>query len=77
MDLILPSPIKELFDKYEASKVAFHEHDLAAAIQKAAGPPEKLTESVRRATWVEMSAFNFMPSTGPDRSVWGTYFAPQ
>jgi hypothetical protein len=23
-----------------------------------------------------MSAFNFMPSTGPDRSVWGTYFAP-
>jgi hypothetical protein len=76
MDLILPSPIKELFDEYEASKVAFHEHDLAAAIQNAAGPPEKLTDSGRRATWVEMSAFNFMPSTGPDRSVWGTYFAP-
>lgn len=49
MDLVLPVPIKELFDKYEASKVAFHEHDLAAAIRQAAGPSEKLTDSGRRA----------------------------
>jgi lysyl-tRNA synthetase class 1 len=76
VDLALPTPIKELFDQYEGSKTPFHEHDLAAAIQQAAGPPEKLTDSERRAAWAEMSAFNFMRSTDPDRSVWATYFAP-
>jgi Domain of unknown function (DUF4209) len=76
MDLAVPAPIKELLDQYEASKLAFHEHDLAAAIRQAAGPSEKLTDSGRRAAWAEMSAFNFMPSTDPDRSVWETYFAP-
>jgi hypothetical protein len=71
MDLLLPARLKALLDQYEASTVAFHVHD-----QKAAGPPDKLTDSEKRAAWSEMSAFNFMPSTDPGRSVWETYFAP-
>src|SRR5258708_15139293 len=76
MDLILPISAKAVLDQYDASNVGFHEHDLAEAIAKGAGPRNSLTDAERRTVWAEISAFTFMPSSGPDGSLWETYFAP-
>jgi hypothetical protein len=64
-----------VLDQYDASNRGFHEHDLAQAIAEAAGPAEDRRDAEQHAVWAEIS-FNFMPSSGPDGSVWETYFAP-
>jgi len=61
---------------YDALNAGFHEHNLAAAIAKKAGPADSLADAERRRVWAEISAFNFMPSTRPEGSIWETYFAP-
>ena len=76
MDMILPASVKAVLDQYDASNRGFHEHDLAQASAEAAGPVEGRSDAERHAVWAEISAFNFMPSSGPDGSVWETYFAP-
>src|SRR5215472_15233183 len=76
MDMILPASVKAVLDEYDASNRGFHEHDLAQAIAEAARPAERRSDAERHAVWAEISAFNFMPSLGPDGSVWETYFAP-
>ena len=76
MDMTLPAAVKAVLDEYDASDRGFHEHDLAQAIGKAAGPAEGRSEIERHGVWAEISAFNFMPSSGPDGSVWESYFAP-
>jgi hypothetical protein len=45
-------------------------------VQAAVAPADALTQEQRRAVWLEISAFLYMPSTKPGGSVWGTYFAP-
>jgi hypothetical protein len=77
MGLTLPAAAKAVLDQYDVSKAGFHEHDLAAAIAKGAGPADSLADAERRTVWAEISAFNFMPSTRPEGSIWETYFAPK
>jgi hypothetical protein len=76
MGLTLPAAAKAVLDQYDASNAGFHEHDLAAAIAKGAGPADSLVDAERRTVWVEISAFKFMPSVRPEGSIWETYFAP-
>jgi hypothetical protein len=76
MDEHLPSTAKAVFDRYETSREPFHEHELASAVQSAAGPAETLTSKQRHAVWLEISAFYYMPSNKAGGSIWGTYFGP-
>jgi ribosomal protein S11 len=76
MDEHLSSAAQAVFDRYEASREPFHEHELASTVQSAAGPADALTPEQRHAVWSEISALYFMPSSKPGGSIWGTYFAP-
>lgn len=71
-----PSTVQVVFDRYETSREPFHEHELAATIQNAAGPADALKTEQRRAVWLEISAFYFIPTSKSGASIWGTYFAP-
>jgi hypothetical protein len=69
MDLILPHRAKAVLDQYDNSNRGFHEHDLAQAVANGAMPADTLSPAEKRTAWAEISAFNFMPSTGPTGSI--------